>query len=372
MSGKRISPGKTIGIIGGGQLGRMMALAAKPMGYRIAVLDPSADSPCSQVADITFRAAFNDLEAAKELASVSDVITYEFENIDYEVLTWLEKNAHLPQGSELIRITQDRENEKRAITASGGKVAPYKIIRSKNEILPAAAEIGYPSVLKTCRGGYDGKGQVVIRSETDIEAAEQLLGHGTCILEQWLTFQKEISVIVQRSVSGEIKTLPVGENKHVDNILFQTIVPARISAPVEDKAINAAVNLAESMNMVGTLAVEMFLTEDEEIFINELAPRPHNSGHYSMDACETSQFEQHIRAICDWPLGDTNVHTPVIMVNILGEEIYEVVNKIDAFNDCKLHLYGKNEVKAKRKMGHLNVLGENSGEKIENLKIWNR
>lgn len=366
-------PGQTIGIIGGGQLGRMMAIAAKEMGYRVAVMEPTKDSPCAQVSDIEIVAPYEDLEAAKRLAEVSDVITYEFENVDHEVLGWLEENAYLPQGSELIKITQDRANEKKAIVASGADVASYVLVNNIEDLQAGLEELGMPSVLKTTRGGYDGKGQVVIRDAKDISEAEILLSHGQCVLEKWLSFQKEISVIVTRSVSGEVSTFPVAENIHVDNILSQSIVPARIDNKIAEKATERAINLAKSINMIGTLAVEMFLTNDGDIYINELAPRPHNSGHYTLNACETSQFEQHIRAICDWPLGKPDLLKPVVMANILGEHVHPVLDRIDQLSDCKLHLYGKSEIKEKRKMGHLNILAntvEEALQKYDALDIW--
>lgn len=367
-------PGQTIGIIGGGQLGRMMAIAAKEMGYRVAVMEPTKDSPCAQVSDIEIVAPYDDLDAAKKLAEVSDVITYEFENVDHVVLDWLEENAYLPQGSELIKITQDRANEKKAIVESGAEVASYFLVNNKLDLQAGLEKLGMPTVLKTCRGGYDGKGQAVIKETRDVSEAEKLLSHGPCVLEKWLSFEKEISVIVTRSVSGEVSTFPVAENIHVENILSQSIVPARIDAHLAQKATEKAINLAKSINMIGTLAVEMFLTTDGEIFINELAPRPHNSGHYTLNACETSQFEQHIRAVCDWPLGKSDLLKPVVMANILGEHLQPVLEQIDQFTDCKLHLYGKAEPKVKRKMGHLNILAntvEDALNKYEALGIWN-
>jgi 5-(carboxyamino)imidazole ribonucleotide synthase len=371
---KRILPSETIGILGGGQLGRMMAIAAKEMGYRIAVLDPQTDSPCGQVADQKVIASYDSLEGAKELVDTSSVITYEFENIDNETATWIEENGNLPQGSKLLTITQDRKFEKGAISEFGIPVAPYRLIDNEEDLNHGVQELGLPAVLKTCRGGYDGKGQIVIKEEQDIKTAlEQLVGKTDCILESWVPFKKEISVIVTRSVSGETSTFPVAENIHKDNILHQTIVPARISTTVEENAKKIAIHLADSLNLVGTLAVEMFLTEEDEIFVNELAPRPHNSGHYTLDACETSQFQQHIRAVCNWPLGKTDLLKPVVMVNILGEHLEGILQNIDQFDDCKLHLYGKEEAKEKRKMGHLNVLAdsvEEALEKVEALNIW--
>ncbi|MBE4907361.1 5-(carboxyamino)imidazole ribonucleotide synthase [Bacillus luteolus] len=368
-------PGETIGIIGGGQLGRMMALSAREMGYSIAVLDPTPNSPCGQIADLEITAGFTDIDAIKKLAEVSDVITYEFENIDYETLTWLEQNANLPQGSRLLAITQDRATEKDAISSIGLSVAPYIVVETEQELEDAVQKLQIPCVVKTCRGGYDGKGQYVITKEQDITEAKALLKNGTCVVEAWISYTKEISVIVSRNVTGDVKTFPVAENIHVENILHQTIVPARIPNEVAFKAEQMAIQMAREFNMVGTLAVEMFVTADNMIYINELAPRPHNSGHYSIDACETSQFEQHIRAVCNWPLGETTLLKPVVMVNILGEHVGPVLQKIQEFEKCKLHLYGKKEAKIKRKMGHLTILGNNTKEilmQIETLQIWSK
>lgn len=368
-----ILPGQTIGIIGGGQLGRMMGLAAKAKGFRIAVLDPTEDSPCGQVADVKIVAGYDDLEAIKRLAEVSDVITYEFENIDAAALNWLCENAYVPQGKKLLEITQNRVTEKAAIVAAGVEVAPYKVIESMEDLYKSVEIIGYPAVLKTATGGYDGKGQLVIRTEEDIAKGQLLVESGVCVLEKWIPFEKEISVIVVRNSLGETAVFPVGENIHKDNILHETIVPARIDVDAKNSAISLATQLAESLNLVGTLAVEMFLTEEGQIYINELAPRPHNSGHYSIEACETSQFEQHIRAVCNWPLGSTELLKPVVMVNILGEHQEEVLKNIPNYPNWKIHLYGKKEAKTKRKMGHVTVLHHSVEEaisEIDNSGIW--
>ncbi|RKF48449.1 5-(carboxyamino)imidazole ribonucleotide synthase [Bacillus wiedmannii] len=368
-----ILPGKTIGIIGGGQLGRMMALAAKEMGYKIAVLDPTKNSPCAQVADIEIVAPYDDLKAIQHLAEISDVVTYEFENIDYRCLQWLEKYAYLPQGSQLLSKTQNRFTEKNAIEKAGLPVATYRLVQTQEQLTEAIAELSYPSVLKTTTGGYDGKGQVVLRSEADVDKARELANAAECILEKWVPFEKEVSVIVIRSVSGETKVFPVAENIHVNNILHESIVPARITEELSQKAIAYAKVLADELELVGTLAVEMFATADGEIYINELAPRPHNSGHYTQDACETSQFGQHIRAICNLPLGETNLLKPVVMVNILGEHIEGVLRQVNRLTGCYLHLYGKEEAKAQRKMGHVNILNDNievALEKAKSLHIW--
>jgi 5-(carboxyamino)imidazole ribonucleotide synthase len=233
--------------------------------------------------------------------------------------------------------------------------------------------LGLPAVLKTSRGGYDGKGQYVIRNEQDIEKAAELLLHGPCVLEKWIPFKKEISVILTGSANGEISAFPVAENIHIDNILHQTIVPARISQNAEEKAIQYAKQLAEAFQLVGTLAVEMFLTGDDEIYINELAPRPHNSGHFTIEACETSQFEQHIRAVCQLPLSSTGLLKPAVMVNILGEHQSEILEKWSLVTDWKIHFYGKKDPKIKRKMGHVTILRDSTDTALEeaaNSLIW--
>lgn len=370
-----ILPGQTIGILGGGQLGRMMAIAAREMGYRIAVLEPKEDSPCGQIADHEVITAYDDRQGARELAEISDVVTYEFENVDHGTAEWLEKHANLPQGSRLLQVTQDREFEKKAIVESDVQVANFKIVHNEADLYTAVREIGFPSVLKTCRGGYDGKGQIVLKTENDVEKALQaFVGKQKAILEQWVPFEKELSVIVTRSVSGEVKTFPVAENLHRDNILHETIVPAKISREIQQKATEIALQLANSFDLFGTLAVEMFLTEKGAILVNELAPRPHNSGHFSIDACETSQFQQHIRAICGWPLGKTDLLKPAVMVNILGEDLEKALNLIQKYDDVKFHLYGKDSAKPKRKMGHITVLADTVEEaitKAESLHFGN-
>jgi 5-(carboxyamino)imidazole ribonucleotide synthase len=368
-----ILPGQTIGIIGGGQLGKMMALSAKAMGFRIAVLDPTEDCPCGQVADQHIIGGYDDIDKIRQLSEISDVVTYEFENIDADALEWLNINAFVPQGTELLRITQDRIEEKRNIHEAGVKVVPYAVVCRTEDVAAGIEQLGLPAVLKTARGGYDGKGQLVIRAAKDIAIAETLVSQGACVLEKWIPFDKEISVIISRSTAGETAVFPIAENIHKDNILHQTIVPARVSKEAEEKAIEAAKQIASALNLTGTLAVEMFLTHDDEIYINELAPRPHNSGHYTIEACETSQFEQHIRAVCGWPLGSTNLLKSAVMVNILGEHQQHLLERITELKDWKIHLYGKKEAKSKRKMGHVTLLRETVEEALveaEQSRIW--
>jgi 5-(carboxyamino)imidazole ribonucleotide synthase len=375
---KQIKPGSCVGILGGGQLGRMMALAGRNMGYRFITLDPTPDSPCGQAADRQIIASFSDLKAAQELARESDVVTYEFENVDATVAAELEKESFVPQGSELLFITQHRVREKSTLDSFGIPVAPFAVIQSEEDLRQAVDQLGLPCVMKTATGGYDGKGQWVIREKDQISQAYQELSKAKTelIVEKFIPFTKELSVIAARGLNGEVKAFPVAENIHVDNILHQSIVPARISEDLARRAGELAAQIAASLHVVGLVAVEMFLTEDGELFVNELAPRPHNSGHYTMDACVTSQFEQHLRAICGLPLGEVTLLTPVVMVNLLGDEINQVVDKLDQLPPtAKLHLYGKAEVKPKRKMGHINVVAscvEEALTQIEKIGIWKK
>ncbi|NQX71205.1 5-(carboxyamino)imidazole ribonucleotide synthase [Paenibacillus alba] len=382
--GKIIKPGGTIGVLGGGQLGRMLALAGRNMGYRFVTLDPTEDAPCGQVADEQILANFDDVEAARKLAAHSDVITYEFENVDAHVTNILMNESYVPQGSELLYTTQHRLREKRAIEAAGVPVAPYAEIGSAAELGEAVVRFGTPCVLKTATGGYDGKGQWVIRSLDEVEEAYETLSRAKTelVLEQFIHFDKELSVIAARSPRGEVKAFPAAENIHVHNILHQSIVPARIPVEVQQEAEQLAIRIAESLGVIGLIAVELFLTKDGQLYVNELAPRPHNSGHYTMEACRTSQFEQHVRAICNLPLGSTELLTPVVMVNLLGEHIEPLQSLIDQPGfleaedlgvSAKVHLYGKKEAKEKRKMGHINLLASNVQHAltwIERTSIW--
>ncbi|MFD1136711.1 5-(carboxyamino)imidazole ribonucleotide synthase [Paenibacillus urinalis] len=374
--------GATIGILGGGQLGRMMTLSGTAMGYRFITLEPTENSPCGQVAQ-QIVAGYDDQNAARQLAEECDVITYEFENVDAEVAALLENEAYVPQGSRLLYTTQHRLREKRAIEAAGVPVAPYREITSAEDMSAAVEALGVPCVLKTVTGGYDGKGQRVIRDrETALTAYEELASLGTeLVLEQFVTFDCEISVIAARNPQGEIRTFPPAENVHVNNILHTSVVPARVSSELQLEAQQLAAKIAESMGAVGLLAVEMFVTRDGQLYVNELAPRPHNSGHYTMEACSTSQFEQHVRAICGLPLADTCLLSPVVMVNVLGEHIESVIDRFakkDADADelgivPKLHLYGKAEAKTGRKMGHINLLChdvQHALDWIDKTNIW--
>lgn len=370
---RTILPGQTIGIIGGGQLGRMMALAAKEAGFKIAVLDPGMDSPTGQVADIQIVAPFNDSEALEELAEVSDVITYEFENIDVEGLRHLTEIAYVPQGAELIGVTQNRIFEKQAIREAGVPVADYIEASTFDELKERIANLEYPFVVKTARGGYDGKGQQIVKNVEQLAEAEALFQNGECVAEAFIDFTMEISVVIQRNTLGETAILPIGENIHKHHILHQTIVPARVGEGTLAKAKKAAEAIAEHLQMVGTLAVEMFVLPDGEILVNELAPRPHNSGHYSIEATNISQFHQHIRAICGWPLREPKLWSSAVMVNVLGEHVAPLTTKIAHYPDWSIHLYGKDEAKHKRKMGHVTILTEDIDRTLNEIDasgIW--
>lgn len=367
-----VRPPQTIGILGGGQLGRMMILDGRKMGYRFATLDPTRDSPAGQVSDVEIIGEYDDIEAATRLADASDVITYEFENVDAEVAHLLETRTSVPQGSALLRTTQHRIREKSALASFNIPVAPFVPIQKVAHLQSEADHMGYPCILKTTVGGYDGKGQWMFRSAEDVvafqqayiednlsEAAMSGAADAPFVLEAFVPFTKELSVVVARNAKNEIRTFPVAENIHHNHILHLSIVPARVEAEIQNRARELACQIAQALNLIGLVAVEMFLTVDGALFVNELAPRPHNSGHYTMDACATSQFEQHVRAVCNLTLGDTRLLTPVVMVNILGEHLPAVVDAMPNFADnIKVHLYGKAQAKQGRKMGHLNVLAD--------------
>ncbi|GHU61399.1 N5-carboxyaminoimidazole ribonucleotide synthase [Clostridia bacterium] len=375
MSRDILEPNSTIGIIGGGQLGRMMALAAKFMGYRIVVLDPSPDSPCGQVADQKIIANYTDGQALKKLAEMADVLTYEFENVNVKALQKIENQVNVPQGSRLLEITQDRILEKQYLSSCQVKLAPYVVVNDQTDLLQAICSLDYPVILKTVRGGYDGKGQVLLRSEEDLEQALNLFQQGICVLEKQIALEKEISVVVTGNRNGQIEVFPVSENIHQNHILHQSIVPARISSTLAEKVENLAKKIAESLSLQGNLAIEMFVSKAGELLVNELAPRPHNSGHYTIEACNISQFAQHIRAIVGLPLLKPKLNTAVVMVNILGQHVQEVLEQRGKNPHWFVHFYGKKERKENRKMGHLTILTEDVEkvqEELEKTKIWNK
>ncbi|MGM0124387.1 phosphoribosylaminoimidazole carboxylase, ATPase subunit [Enterococcus sp. AZ194] len=371
---KPLLPGSAIGIVGGGQLGRMMALSAKEMGFRVGVLDPTEDCPASQVADWQIVAEYDDSLALEEMTKRVDVITYEFENVSVEALNAILPMTSIPQGTDLLAITQDRLMEKSFLESNNIVIAPYATIISPTDIQEAIESIGYPCVLKTTRGGYDGKGQYVLYGMQDLAPSMNLLREGTCVLEAWIPYEKELSVLVAGDGEGEYTVFPVVENRHRENILHETIAPADVLTEVAEEAQRIAKVIAEAIGLAGTLAVEMFLTESGSIYVNEMAPRPHNSGHYTIEACSVSQFDAHIRGIAGWPLPKVRLLSEAVMVNILGDELLKTYNLVAEKPQWQFHYYGKAEAKSGRKMGHITILTENIEEtlaEVEKTNIWN-
>jgi 5-(carboxyamino)imidazole ribonucleotide synthase len=362
-SHRQLSPGATIGILGGGQLGRMTALAAAPLGYRCHIFCPDADSPATQVCDRATIAPYEDEAALAAFAEAVDVVTYEFENVPAATAEVLRRHVLLRPKPEILGICQDRLREKDKLAELGIPTARYEAAHDVDSLTRALKRIGRPAVLKSVRMGYDGKGQVMLRDDTDPAAAwAEMAGSipgAVGILEAWVPFDMEISVIVARGADGAIATYTPGENLHTNHILHQTTAPARVAAPVAEQAALVARRVAEGLDLVGVMGVEMFVTAKGEVLVNELAPRPHNSGHWTLDACAVSQFEQHVRTVAGLPLGATDRHSNAVMTNLLGAEV-DSWRKILAEPHARLHLYGKHAVKPGRKMGHVTRLFEKS------------
>ena len=355
MSSAPLAPNGTIGIVGGGQLGRMTALAAARLGYRCHILSEEAESPAGLVSAAETVGSFTDEAVLSSFAAAIDVATFEFENVPAATAEFLAARVPLRPGPKSLAIAQDRLKEKTFINEIGIGTAPFRAAHDRAALDAAVAALGRPSVLKTVRLGYDGKGQVKIEAATDLDAAWSAMGQGDGILEGFVDFEREISVIVARAVDGKMAAFDAVENRHVNHILDTTIAPAPISDDLAAKAQGIARHIAESLDLVGLLAVEMFVTRDGKVLVNEIAPRPHNSGHWTMDACVTSQFEQFVRAICGLPLGDPSRHSDAVMKNLIGDAVDEWP-RILAEPGAKLHLYGKREARPGRKMGHVNRL----------------
>jgi 5-(carboxyamino)imidazole ribonucleotide synthase len=350
-----LAPGATIGILGGGQLGRMTALAAARLGYRCHVFATEPDSPAEQVCGAATVAEFSDREALERFAGAVEIATFEFENIPAESVRLVSALRPVLPQPEILEITQDRLREKDFLHSIDVDTAAYREISDPAALVRAMRDFGYPAVLKTVRMGYDGKGQVTLTPETKAEEAWRLMGGEIGILESFVDFACEISVIVARGGNGAWATYPPVENQHVCHILDTTIAPARIGAETAMRAEAIARHVAEKLDLVGVLAVEMFVTQAGDLLVNELAPRPHNSGHWTIDACITSQFEQLVRAICGLPLGSVEHHSDAVMKNLLGSDVEKWR---EALNDplAKLHLYGKTGIQPGRKMGHVTRL----------------
>ncbi len=359
-----ILPPATIGIIGGGQLGMMTAREAQRMGYRTAVWDPAADCPASRIADTTIVAPFTDTNAALRLAAASDVVTYEFENVDPSCVDSISRLKPMHPGSEILKISRHRTLEKETLRRAGFPVVDFRIARDETEIRAAVEDLGYPVVVKTTTAGYDGKGQAVLHHEDDVRGFCRSMNDKTeFVVERFMALQLEVSVIAVRGRDGLVTTFPVLENEHRDNILHVTRAPARVSADVRGQSVTLARSIISHFGMTGILCIEMFVTHDGEVVVNELAPRPHNSGHLSLDACSMSQFEALVRAVCGLSQQEPRLLSPCAMINLLGKHLSRVdLTKVQKIPGTKVHLYGKSKSEEKRKMGHITVTGSSSEE----------
>ena len=357
-----ISPGAWLGLLGGGQLGRMFAHAAQRLGYRVLVLDPDPGSPTGAVADRHLQAGYTDSAALDELARVCAAVTTEFENVPAAALDRLAGAIPSRPAAAAVRIAQDRVLEKTFLESAGFAVAPFRALSSEADCADLPPGL-FPGIVKTARLGYDGKGQVVVHSADEARTAFTNLNAQPCVLERKVALEREISVLIARSVSGATTVWPVAENQHRNGILDITIVPARIDGTLSERAREMGRRIAERLDYVGVLCVEMFVTKDDELLVNEIAPRPHNSGHWTIDAAITSQFEQQCRVLADAPLGSVAAHSSAVMVNLLGDIWFESSDS-DSIREpdwpavlrdanAKLHLYGKREPRRARKMGHV-------------------
>lgn len=355
MNFNKLKFGDTIGIIGGGQLGKMMAQSAQKMGFKVVCLDPNADSPCRPVAHEFINAAYDDEQALQELGRKTDVITYEFENISADQLQHLTKQFNIPQGYQAIQLLQDRLTEKQTLEQAGSKIVPFLSVQSNDDLQTAINELGYPFILKTRFGGYDGKGQILVKDETNIEEAKALISNQECVAEQYLDLALEVSLTVTIGNQKQITYFPLQENEHRNQILFKTIVPAR--SDKEQEARDEVNKIIEAIHFVGTFTVEFFIDKDNHLFVNEIAPRPHNSGHYSIEACDYSQFDTHILAVTGQTLPNSvEILKPAVMMNLLGRDLDLLEDKFSDHPEWHIHIYGKSERKPDRKMGHMTIL----------------
>ena len=366
----------TLGVLGGGQLGRMFVHAAQALGYRCVVLDPDAASPAGAVAQDHLKADYLDAAALEELARRCDAITTEFENVPARALEQLARTRVVAPGASAVAICQDRAREKAHFDASGVACAPYAVLRAPAD-LAAVPDALLPGILKTARLGYDGKGQRRVADRAQLAAAFDELGRVDCVLEQMLPLALELSVLVVRGAGGEVVTYPVQQNLHRDGILAVTEVPAPdVDAALQTQARRSAAAIAAGMGYVGVLCVEFFVLKDGRLVVNEMAPRPHNSGHYTMNACDLSQFEMQVRAMAGLPLREPRLHSPVVMLNLLGDLWFDAAGRerapdwagVLALPGAELHLYGKAQARPGRKMGHLNVIGATAGEAREHAR----
>lgn len=375
MTGKTndepIPPGGWLGLLGGGQLGRMFCMAAQSLGYKVAVLDPGNDSPAGSVADLHVHADYLDKAGLARLASLVRAATTEFENVPASALEFLARRARVTPTAASVEIAQDRIREKTFLLERGFRVVPFAVLRNETDAATADAAL-VPGIVKSARMGYDGKSQIRVQAVSDVAPAFRSMGGAACVLEKLVDLACELSVIVARTSEGETSTWPVAENQHRDGILDVAMVPARVTTGLADRARDIATRVAIALDYRGVLCVEMFVTDDDELLVNEIAPRPHNSGHYTIDACVTSQFEQQARVLAGLPLGDPRLHDSAVMVNLLGDLWFDEANarrepdwvSVLRQPQAKLHLYGKAEPRPGRKMGHVTCLGRSLPEAL--------
>ncbi len=355
-----ILPGKTLGMLGGGQLGRFFTMAAHALGYRVVVLDPDPQSPAGGIADLHLEAPYDNKQVLAAMAADCDVITTEFENVPAETLRYLAGKTTVHPSAEAVRYAQNRMREKALISGLGIKTVPYVEIHDKFDVKTKTKEISFPAILKTAEFGYDGKGQARVESLEELVVGFDNV-NVPCVLEEMQDLEKELSVVLARNAAGDVECFPIAENVHVNGILHTSAAPAQIDELMHKEAIRIATEIAAALDYIGVMAVELFLTTDKQLLVNEIAPRTHNSGHYTLDATLTSQFEQQVRAICGLPLGSARLLSPVVMTNILGDLWGESEPdwRVCLQNpDTSLYLYGKKSAKPGRKMGHFNLLGK--------------
>ncbi len=360
-----IGPGAALGVLGSGQLGRMFALAARRMGYRVHTFSPDGDSPTGQTADVEVTASYDDLDALRAFARNVDVVTFEFENVPAEAVNAIEEFAPVRPSGVALHTAQQREREKTFLADRGFPTAPFARATSLGELWDAVAQIGTPAIIKTAAFGYDGKGQHKLATPADVEHIWNAIGHQPAIVEKCISLQAEISVVAARGLDGEIVAYPPFENRHHNHILDVTTCPAAVVPATAARAMEITRLLLEELRYVGVLCVEFFVSTDGDLLVNELAPRPHNSGHLTIDAAVTSQFEQQVRAICGLSLGSPDIIRPAAMANLLGDLWAEAEPNWAAASRCadvKLHLYGKTEPRPGRKMGHMTALGRTAQE----------
>jgi len=365
-----ILPGSSIGVLGSGQLGRMFAIAARRMGYRVHVFSPESDTPTGQVADVEVSAPYEDLDAVRRFARSVEVVTFEFENVPHETADAAAEHARVRPAGSVLHVAQNREREKTFLARAGLPVPRFEVVRSLGDLEQALVRVGCPAVLKTARFGYDGKGQARIDAPTDAATAWGAIGQQDAVLEEFVDFERELSVVAARGLDGAMTDYGAVENRHRNHILDLTIAPASVPERVARDAQQLARAALEALDVVGVLCVELFLARDGRLLINEIAPRPHNSGHFTFDASVTSQFEQQLRAVCGLPLGSTAQVSPAAMANLLGDLWQNGIPRWEAacaHRNVKLHLYGKATARPGRKMGHLTALSATTADAVRDV-----